>query len=99
MDARPGGHYSYTIEKGTVVVNKVSEFKCYGDILQIDPPHALLYSWVANWHDDGSRVTVVRRELTPESAGTRVKVMHSGLAEEPVGLRITPADGPLCSTH
>jgi uncharacterized protein YndB with AHSA1/START domain len=83
MDARPGGHYSYTTEKGTVVFNNVSEFKCHGEILQIDPPHLLVYSWIANWHDEQSRVTIVRWELTSDAAGTRVKVTHRGLAQEP----------------
>jgi uncharacterized protein YndB with AHSA1/START domain len=82
MDARPGGHYRYTTQKGTVV-NDESECNCHGDILQIDPPHLLVYSWVANWHDDKSRVTVVRWELTPDATGTRLKVTHSGLAHEP----------------
>jgi hypothetical protein len=37
MDARPGGRYRYATEKGTVVVNGVSEFECHGEILQLDP--------------------------------------------------------------
>ena len=76
MDARPGGRYRYTTEKGTIVVNNVSEFECHGEILEIDPPHLLVYTWIANWHDDKSRRTVVRWELTPAAAGTRVKVTH-----------------------
>jgi len=82
MDACPGGHYSYSTEKGTVVVNGVSEFECHGEILEFDPPRFLTYTWIANWHDDKSRRTVVRWELTPEASGTRVKVTHSGLANE-----------------
>lgn len=82
MDARPGGRYRYATEKGTIVVNNVSEFECHGEILEIDPPRLLVYSWIANWHDDKSRRTIVRWDLTPEAAGTRVKVTHSGLAEE-----------------
>jgi len=84
MDARPGGRYRYATEKGTVVVNGVREFECHGEILQLDPPHLLVYSWIANWHDDKSRPTVVRWELTADAAGTRVKVTHSGLAQENV---------------
>lgn len=82
MDARPGGSYSYATEKGTVVVNNVSEFECHGEILEFDPPHLLAYTWIANWHDDKSRRTVVRWELTPDADGTLVKVTHSGLANE-----------------
>jgi uncharacterized protein YndB with AHSA1/START domain len=83
MDARPGGRYHYTTEKGTVVVNNVSEFECHGEILEYDPPRLLAYTWIANWHDDKSRRTVVRWELAAKSGGTQVKVTHSGLAQEP----------------
>ena len=84
MDARPGGRYRYSTEKGTIVVNNVSEFECHGEILEIDPPRLLVYTWIANWQDDKSRRTIVRWELMPETAGTRVKVTHSGLAEEDI---------------
>lgn len=84
MDARPGGSYGYATEKGTVVVNGVREFECHGEILEIDPPRLLAYTWIANWHADKSRRTVVRWELTPDGVGTHVKVTHSGLAQEEV---------------
>jgi uncharacterized protein YndB with AHSA1/START domain len=84
MDARVGGHYGYKTEKGSIVVNGVSEFECHGEILECDPPRLLVYTWIANWHDDTARRTVVRWELTPKAAGTRVKVTHSGLADLPV---------------
>jgi uncharacterized protein YndB with AHSA1/START domain len=82
MDPRPGGRYAYATEKGSVVVNGVSEFECHGEILEYDPPHVLAYTWLANWHDDVARRTIVRWELTPTKAGTHVKVTHSGLAQE-----------------
>ena len=84
MDARAGGHYSYKTEAGSVVVNNVREFECHGDILECDPPRLLVYTWIANWHDDKSATTVVRWELTPKQGGTHVKVTHSGLAHLPV---------------
>ncbi len=85
MDARPGGAYSYATEKSAaVVINGVNEFKCYGEILECDPPRVLVYTWIANWHVDRQRKTTVRWELTPSGAGTHVKVTHSGLAEEAV---------------
>jgi uncharacterized protein YndB with AHSA1/START domain len=84
MDARLGGRYSYTTEKGTAVVNNVSEFECHGEILEYDPPRVLVYTWFGNWHDDVTRRTVVRWELTPTKTGTRVKVTHSGLATMPI---------------
>jgi uncharacterized protein YndB with AHSA1/START domain len=84
MDARLGGHYGYATEKGTAVVNDVSEFECHGEIIEYDPPRVLAYTWLGNWHDDVTRETVVRWDLTPTSSGTRVKVTHSGLSQEPV---------------
>ena len=84
MDARPGGRYCYATEKGSIVVNQVSEFECHGEVLECDPPRLLVYTWIANWHDDVARPTVVRWELTPKSGGTHVKVTHSGLAELPI---------------
>jgi len=84
MDARLGGKYRYKTEKGTAVVNNVSEFECHGEILEFDPPCVLVYTWFGNWHDDTSCRTVVRWELTPEAGGTHVKVTHSGLASLPI---------------
>jgi uncharacterized protein YndB with AHSA1/START domain len=84
MDARPGGRYRYATEKGTAVVNNVSEFECHGEILEYDPPRLLVYTWMGNWHEDLTTRTVVRWELTPQSGGTHVKVTHSGLANLPI---------------
>ena len=52
--------------------------------VEYDPPRVLAYTWIANWHDDPSRSTLVRWELTPKLGGTRVKVTHSGLSTLPV---------------
>ncbi len=84
MDARLGGRYGYATEKGTIMVNKVSEFECHGEIVEFDPPRLLAYTWIANWHDDPARQTIVRWELTPTARGTRVKITHSGLTQEAV---------------
>ena len=51
-------------------------------MLEYDPPRKLCYTWVGNWHENKTRRTVVRWELTPIAGGTRLKVTHSGLAEE-----------------
>lgn len=83
MDARLGGGYSYATEKANFVVNGMDEFKCHGEITEIDPPRLLVYTWVANWHLDPQKKTAVRWELTPTATGTHVKVTHSGLAHEP----------------
>ena len=83
FEARRGGKYSYETERSaTFSVNGVNEFECHGEILEFDPPRLLVYSWVANWHVDKQRATVVRWELTPSAKGTKVKVTHSGLVRE-----------------
>jgi len=84
MDARAGGRYSYVTEKGSIVVNGVSKFECYGDIVEFDPPRVLAYTWFANWHDDPDGTTMVRWELTPKQGGTYVRVTHTGLASLPI---------------
>ena len=58
-------------------------FEHHGRVLEIKPPHLLVFTWLANFHDDPKRETVVRWELTPTTNGTRVKMTHSGLAQEP----------------
>jgi len=84
MDARVGGRYSYATQKGSIVVNGVSEFECHGEILECDPPRLLVYTWIGNWHDERDSRTVVRWELTPQGTGTHVCVTHSGLSHLPI---------------
>jgi uncharacterized protein YndB with AHSA1/START domain len=84
MDTRPGGHWRFGTKQSTLTVNGVNQFFCQGKVLEFDPPRVLAYTWVANWHDDKTRRTVVRWELTPTKDGTHVKVTHSGLAQEAV---------------
>lgn len=84
MDARVGGLYGYATEKGSSVVNGVNEFECHGEVLEYDPPQVLVYTWIANWHDDKAQRTVVRWDLSPKRGGTHVKVTHSGLRTLPV---------------
>jgi uncharacterized protein YndB with AHSA1/START domain len=82
MDARVGGRYRYATATGTMVVNGVDRFECHGEILQLESPRLLVYTWFANWHKNKALRTVVRWELTPNGDGTRVTVTHSGLAGE-----------------
>ncbi len=46
-------------------------FKANGEVLEFDPPRLLAYTWMANWHAQTSRRTVVRWELTPAARGPR----------------------------
>jgi uncharacterized protein YndB with AHSA1/START domain len=85
MDARRGGRWHFkTKPSASMTVNGVSEFEALGEILEFDPPRLLVYTWIANWHRDKTRRTIVRWELTPSGGGTKVKVTHSGLAQEDV---------------
>jgi uncharacterized protein YndB with AHSA1/START domain len=85
MDARLGGEWRFgTSKSGTITVNGVNQFFCRGDVLEYDPQRVLAYTWIGNWHEDKSRVTLVRWELTAAGKGTKVKVTHSGLAQENV---------------
>jgi len=83
IDAKCGGRWVYDTKKSKLNVNGVTKFHCEGEVIEYDPPRSLAYTWVANWHDDKARRTVVRWELTPLAGGTQVKVTHSGLAQEP----------------
>jgi uncharacterized protein YndB with AHSA1/START domain len=84
MDARPGGKWRFVSkERGGKTPPGLASYDHHGEILEMDPPRLLAYSWFANWHDNPSHPTVVRWELTPTKAGTHLKVIHSGLAPLP----------------
>jgi len=93
MDARKGGRYDYRCTpKGNQDFGLITEqlkqngeviFHCHGEVLEIDPPRLLVWSWLANWHKDPKLATIVRWELTPTKTGTLVRVTHSALASEP----------------
>jgi uncharacterized protein YndB with AHSA1/START domain len=79
LDARVGGKWRSTSrERATSKV-----FDHYGEVVELDRPRVLAYTWFANWHHDPLHPTMVRWELTPTAAGTHLKVTHSGLAPLP----------------
>jgi uncharacterized protein YndB with AHSA1/START domain len=82
IDARKGGRWRSANHPSAKSLNGVNEFRAGGEILEIDPPRLLVYTWHANWHDDPSLATIVRWELHSDDHGTKVKVTHSGLAKE-----------------
>lgn len=94
MDGRKGGNYRYECspvagkDHGAVAdqlkKNKAQTFECHGEVLEYDPPRLLVWSWLANWHEHPEHATIVRWELTPTVKGTRVRVTHSGLRNEPI---------------
>ncbi len=84
FDPRVEGAYHYESESSSIAINGVTQFKCHGHITEYNPPKVLAYTWYANWHDDSTRQTLVRWELTPRTDGTHVKVTHSGLSNLPI---------------
>jgi uncharacterized protein YndB with AHSA1/START domain len=94
MDARCGGRWRFSgkpaprADHGEVgkqlEKNKAQAFEAHGEVLEYEPPRLLVWSWFANWHEHPTHATKVRWELTPTAIGTRVRVTHSGLAEEPI---------------
>jgi len=83
MEPKRGGRWTYRTHKSQLNVNGTTKFECEGEVLEYDPPRALAYSWIANWHEDPSVRTVVRWELVASAGGTLLKVTHSGLANLP----------------
>jgi uncharacterized protein YndB with AHSA1/START domain len=82
MDLRVGGKWRLEIAMPQPY-RGVSVVKHDGEVLEIDPPRLLVYTWYANFHDDPKHRSIVRWDLTPTKSGTHVKVTHSGLASEP----------------
>jgi uncharacterized protein YndB with AHSA1/START domain len=79
MDPRVGGEWRFT----SLETASSQEYDHHGEVVEIDPPRVLAYTWHANFHKDPSHPTLVRWELTPTATGTLVKVTHSGLANMP----------------
>jgi len=82
MDLRVGGKWRMEIRmpkphRGFSIV------KHDGEILELDPPRLIVYTWFANFHHDPKHRSIVRWEVRPTQSGTHVKVTHSGLAAEP----------------
>lgn len=94
MDARRGGRWRFQCKPASGAShgavgdqlhrNRQQEFEAHGEVLECDPPRLLVWSWAANWHEHPDHRTIVRWELTPTQAGTRVRVTHSELAQESV---------------
>ena len=86
MDARLGGKWRYELAgpNRKAAVSGVGDFKAHGEITEFDPPRVLAYTWRGNWHEHPEQASTARWELSPTKTGTRVKVTHSGLANEPI---------------
>ena len=78
------GHFNHGDVGEQLKRNAAQEFEAHGEVLEYVPPRLLVWSWIANWHAHPAHPTVVRWELTPTGNGTRVRVTHIGLTQEPV---------------
>jgi uncharacterized protein YndB with AHSA1/START domain len=80
IDARIGGLWSF--ECTGKPVNGVTDFRAHGEIVELDPPRLLAYTWLANWHEHPDHPTLVRWELEATPDGTHVRVTHSDLDDQ-----------------
>lgn len=83
MDTRVGGQWYFEVSCQGQAYKGFSKIRHEGEILELDPPRLLVYTWFANFHKDPKLRTIVRWELTPTKSGTHLKLTHSGLASEP----------------
>lgn len=72
LDARVGGRWSTSGSSLTM-----GAFKVEGEILELDPPRRLAYTWLSSWMP---RNTKVLWELENQNGGTLVKITHTGFA-------------------
>jgi len=82
FEARPGGRWHSRMRSETLSINGTNVFEANGEILEIDPPRLLAYTWITNWSPPATPYSVVRWELLPSGSGTKVKMTHSGLTPE-----------------
>jgi uncharacterized protein YndB with AHSA1/START domain len=82
MDLRVGGKWRLELPMPKLH-HGVSLVRHDGEVLEIDPPRLLVYTWFANFHNDPRHRSIVRWELSPTRSGTHVQVTHSGLGAEP----------------
>lgn len=66
MDLRPGGALKFTWREGQ---------EAEGAFLIVDPPHRLSFRWQM---DENLGETTVTIELTPEGAGTQLRLVETG---------------------
>jgi uncharacterized protein YndB with AHSA1/START domain len=85
LDPRVGGQWSFhCLDRAGRPVNGVTDFRVHGEIVEMEPPRLLAYTWIANWHEHPEHPTLVRWELDETRGGTRVRVTHSGLGDEEI---------------
>jgi uncharacterized protein YndB with AHSA1/START domain len=87
MDPRVGGRWRFISKEKQASADTAKAFAHHGEVLEIDPPKLLVYTWFADWHEDPEHKTVVRWDITPIATGTKLKVTHSGLSQMPAACK------------
>ena len=93
MDVRVGGRWRLEIPMPNPH-HGVEVIRHEGEILEVEPPRLLVYTWNANFHKNPQGKSIVRWELTPTQSGTHLKVTHSDLRPEPEAARDYAAGWP-----
>ena len=76
-DLRVGGERSCKAENRRA--GQTHSMTVKGEYVEVDPPRVLAFTWEPSW--EKVHPTLVRIELTPSSAGTRLLLTHSGWGE------------------
>jgi uncharacterized protein YndB with AHSA1/START domain len=79
-DMRPGGKWRCEGDSSSS-----GQYHVGGEFLEVDPPHLLVYTWIASW--TGPLATTVRWELKAVEGGTMVNLRHSGFQALPEAAR------------
>lgn len=74
VDLRPGGKWSALAHAADGTAMTVD-----GEFLEVDPPRRLVFTWRSSWDDYA--VTTVRYDLEATTAGTRVRITHTGFGD------------------
>jgi len=82
VDLRPGGAWSCRTQSLRPGEEISGQGSVRGEFKRVEPPRLLEYTWSPSW--DGFATTLVRIELTPEGAGTRLKLRHTGFTSAAV---------------
>jgi uncharacterized protein YndB with AHSA1/START domain len=72
LDARVGGKWSTSGQSVNMGLYKIE-----GEILELDPPRLLAYTWLSSWMPKNTKVVW---ELENQNRGTLVKLTHTGFA-------------------
>jgi uncharacterized protein YndB with AHSA1/START domain len=74
FDLRVGGAW-----RSEGVSNDGKPFSVGGEILELDPPHLLVQTWIYDWEPGAP--TTIRYQLATIPGGTRVTVRHEGFGD------------------